>query len=107
MEILFHGSDGGKAFVADEAKDGVLVGKGGSAGAIEPLCEKGGQLEIGLGLRDGLYIRGAYGFVGILRQQVSQKLEEDVVAHLPAEHVEDHRSLLERHPLELRGEGGN
>ncbi len=56
VEILFHGSDGAEAFVVAEAKDGVLVRKGGSAGAVEPLCEEGGQLEIGLGLRDGLDI---------------------------------------------------
>ena len=58
-----------------------------------------------LGLRDGLDVRGADGLVGVLRQQGAEELDEDLVAHLPAEHVEDHRSLLERHGLELRGEG--
>ncbi len=52
-----------------------------------------------------LDVRGADGFVGVLREEAAEELEEDVVAHLPAEHVEDHRALLERHGLELRGEG--
>ncbi len=35
----------------------------------------------------------------------AEELGEDVVAHLPAEHVEDHGALFEGHGLELGGEG--
>jgi hypothetical protein len=56
VEILLHCPDRAEAFVVAEAEDGVFVGEGWGAGAVEPLREEGGELEVGLRLRDGLDI---------------------------------------------------
>ena len=79
-----------------------------NAGAPVPLihCEKKAcELEVGLGFGDGLDVGGADGLVGVLREHAAEEVGEDVVAHLPAEHVEDHGALFEGLGLELRGEG--
>ena len=58
-----------------------------------------------LGLGDGLDVVAADALVGVLREHAAQELLEGVVAHLPAEHVEDHGALFQGHGLELRGVG--
>ena len=78
------------------------------AGAPVPSthCEKKGvSCEVRLGLGDGLNVGGADGLVGVLREHAAEELGEGLVAHLPAEHVEDHGALFEGHGLELRREG--
>ena len=40
VEVLIDLADGAEAFVIAEAVDGVLVGEGGSAGAVDPLGEE-------------------------------------------------------------------
>ena len=105
VEVLGDRADRAEALVAAEPEDGVLVAEGGRAGAVEPLGEEGGELEVGLGLGDGLDVGAADAFVGVLREHAAEELLEALVAHLPAEHVEDHRALFERHGLELRREG--
>ena len=105
VEVLVDGADGAEALVVAEAEDGVLVGEGGRAGAVEPLGEEGGELEVDLRFGDGLDVGAADALVGVLREQAAEELLEDVVAHLPAEHVEDHGAFFEGHGLELRGEG--
>ncbi len=104
VEILLDGADGAEAFVVAEAEDREFVGEGRCAGAVEPLSEEWGQLQLRLGLGYGLDVSAADGLVGVLREEAAQELDEDVVAKLPAEHVEDHSSFFEGHGLELRGE---
>ncbi len=105
VEVLGDGADGAEALVVAEAEDGVLVGEGGGSGAVEPLGEEGLELEVGLRLGEGFDVGGADGLVGVLGEEGAKELEEDFVAHLPAEHVEDHGSFFEGHGLELGGEG--
>jgi len=105
VEVLGNGTDGAESFVAAEAEDGVFVCEGGRAGAVEPLGEERLELEVGLSLGDGFDIGGADGFVRILREEGVEEFEKDLVAHLPAEHMENHRALFKSHGLELRGEG--
>ena len=49
-------------------------------------------------------LRGLDALVCVLRQQPAQEVFERLVAHLPPQHVEDHRALFQRHRLELRRE---
>ena len=105
VEVLGDGSDGAETLVVAETIDGVLIVELGGTGAVDPLGEEGGKLELGLLLGDGFKIAAANAFVGILRKQVADELGEGVVAHLPAEHVEDHGSLFKGHGLELGAEG--
>jgi len=105
VEVLCDGADGAEALVVAEAEDGVLVGEGGGSGAVAPLSEEGRELELRLGLGYGLDVGGADALVGVLGEEAAEELEEGVIAHLPTEHVEDHRTLLEGHGLELGGEG--
>ncbi len=79
------------------------------AGAPVPsihCAKKAVQLELGLRLGDGLDVRGCGRACRCTARAAPRRnLLEGVVAHLPAEHVEDHGALFEGHGLELRGEG--
>ena len=101
IEILIDGADGAEALVISEAIDSVFVGKGWGAGSVEPLSEEWTELELGLGLGDGLNVGAANGLVGVLGEQAAKEFDEYIVAHLPPQHMEDHGTFFESHGLEL------
>ena len=66
VEVLVDLADGAEALVIAEAVDGVLVGEGGSAGAVDPLGEEGSELLLTLGFGDFFEVGRADGLVGVL-----------------------------------------
>jgi len=105
VKILGDLAYGAEALAIAEAEDGVVVVELRGAGAVEPLGEEWGEAELGDVLGGGLDLGGADGFIGVLGSESLEELLEDVVAHLPAEHVEDHGAFFEGHGLELGGKG--
>ncbi len=102
VEILVDFANGAETLVVAQPVDRVLVGELGRAGAVDPLREERRQLLLALRLGHLLKIGGAHALVGVLAQRAFQRGQERLVADLPAQHVEDHGALFERHGLELR-----
>ena len=61
VEVLVDFADGAEALVVAEAVDGVLVGEGGRAGAVDPLGEERRELLLALGFGDLHEFGGANG----------------------------------------------
>ncbi len=94
-----------KPLLSPRRKTEYLLAKAGAPVPSSHCAKKACEFEVGLCFGDGLDVRGADGLVGVLREEGAEEFVEDIVAHLPAEHVEDHGSLFEGHGLELRREG--
>ncbi len=105
VEVLVDVADGAEALVIAEAIDGVLVGEGGRAGAVDPLGEEGRELLLALGFGHFFKVGGADGLVGVLAERALERGQEGFVADFAAQHVEDHGALFEGHGLELGREG--
>jgi hypothetical protein len=105
VEILVDIADGAEALVVSEPVNRVLVGEERRAGAVDPLRKEGRQLLLALRLGHLHKVRGAQAVVSVLAERALERGEEGLVAHLPAQHVEDHGAFFQRRRLEFGREG--
>ena len=75
------------------------------ASGIEPLREEPGELIAVILLGDGAEIIGGRGFSRVFGGELTQCLVVFVFSEHPAQHVQDHRSLVGGERLKFGGEG--
>src|ERR1700722_16390302 len=105
VEVLVDLADGTKSLIVPQPVDGVLVGEGWRTGAIDPLTKERSELFLALGFGNFFKVGRAQRLVSELAERSLQSGEKRLVTDLPAQHVKDHRALLQCHRLELRREG--